>query len=112
MASLFLLPSHNENFGLVIGEAMAHGMPVLVTDTTPWTAVNKLEAGWCVPWADYARTLKIALQEGPARLAERGQRARQWVLSEFSWEKSARHLAEFYKQLKSARPSARQGPAP
>src|SRR2546430_12699827 len=40
VASLFLLPSHSENFGLVIAEAMAHGVPPLVTDTTPKKTLN------------------------------------------------------------------------
>jgi len=99
VASLFLLPSHSENFGLVIAEAMAAGVPALVTDSTPWTRLNSENRGWCVPWADFHRTLQVAMADSPARLFERGQRARAWVLQEFSWEKSARKLADFYEQL-------------
>lgn len=33
----FLMPTHSENFGHVIGEALASGLPVLVRDVTPWT---------------------------------------------------------------------------
>lgn len=102
VASLFLLPSHNENFGLVVAEAMAHGVPVLVTDTTPWRALNTGERGWCVPWSEYPAALLAATAEGAKRLRDRGQRAREWVLREFSWDKSAQHLAEFYEQLKGA----------
>lgn len=100
VASLFLLPSHNENFGLVVAEAMAHGVPVLVTDTTPWTAVNTGGLGWCVPWADFPEALKAATAEGARALRERGARAREWVLREFSWDHSAARLAAFYAQLK------------
>jgi glycosyltransferase involved in cell wall biosynthesis len=96
VASLFLLPSHSENFGLVIAEAMAHGVPVVVTDTTPWTALNRDNLGWCVPWEKYPQTVKSALAETPDQLRERGARARDWVLREFSWENSARQLSEFY----------------
>lgn len=99
VASLFLLPSHNENFGLSIAEAMAHGVPALVTDTTPWSALNQDGRGWCVPWADYGRALREATAESPARLRERGTRAREWVLREFSWDKSAATLAAFYQTL-------------
>ena len=99
VASLFLLPSHSENFGLVIAEAMAHGVPALVTDTTPWSALNAGGLGWCVPWSEYPATLRAATAEGPARLQERGRRAREWVLREFSWDRSARDLATFYGQL-------------
>ena len=102
VASLFLLPSHSENFALVIAEAMAAGVPALVTDTTPWTALNIDNRGWCVPWANFHRTLQIAMAEGPARLSERGQRARAWVLREYSWEKSAGELITFYRRLQSS----------
>jgi len=99
VASLFLLPSHSENFGLVIAEAMAAGVPALVTDQTPWGGLNRDDRGWCVPWNDYHRTLVAALAEGPDRLRERGARAQRWVLAEYSWENSARDLAAFYQQL-------------
>jgi len=99
VASLFVLPSHNENFGLVIAEAMAHGVPALVTDTTPWSALNTDARGWCVPWAGFPAAVQAATAEGPARLRERGARAQAWVLREFSWEKSAETLAAFYREL-------------
>jgi glycosyltransferase involved in cell wall biosynthesis len=103
VASLFLLPSHNENFGLVVGEALAHGVPALVTDTTPWQPLNDDARGWCVPWQDYGQTLQRAVEESRDAREHRGQRARAWVLTEFSWEKSARKLVEFYEQLKGRR---------
>lgn len=99
VASLFLLPSHNENFGLVVAEAMAHGVPALVTDTMPWRALNNDDRGWCVPWSGYAEALKAATALDPRVLRERGARAREWVLREYSWDKSASDLAAFYAQL-------------
>jgi len=101
VASLFLLPSHNENFGMVIGEALAHGLPVLVTDGTPWAAVNAVGAGWCVPWPDFGPALQAAAAEGPERLRQRGAAGRDWVLREFAWERPARTLAAFYRTLAS-----------
>lgn len=99
MASLFLLPSHTENFGMVIAEAMAWGVPALVTDTTPWANLSAEQAGWCVPWADYRKTLREALLEPLDQLEQRGACARDWVLARFSWEQAARSLAEFYQRL-------------
>ena len=100
IASLFVLPSHGENFGLSVAEALANGVPALVTDTTPWSGLNETGAGWCVPWADFGAALRAAISEGPDALRRRGSIGREWVLREFSWEKSARTLSQFYDGLR------------
>ena len=99
VASLFLLPSHSENFGLAIAEAMAWGVPVVVTDATPWAEIAVHQAGWCVPWPDYRDALRQALNETADRLEQRGARAREWVLGRYSWAQAARPLDEFYRRL-------------
>ena len=106
VASIFLLPSHSENFGLAIAEALAHGVPALVTDTTPWTELNANGAGWCVPWADYPAALAAAVAEGASRLRERGAAGRIWVAEAYSWEKPARALVEFYGRINGSKTSA------
>jgi glycosyltransferase involved in cell wall biosynthesis len=100
VASLFLLPSHSENFGLVIADAMAHGLPTLVTDTTPWRGLNDTGGGACVPWPEFGPALVDFTAESRQKLRARGMLARAWVLREFSWETSARLLADFYESLK------------
>jgi glycosyltransferase involved in cell wall biosynthesis len=45
---VFLLPSHSENFGMVILESLARGLPVLTTTNTPWINIKKLNAGWII----------------------------------------------------------------
>lgn len=99
VASLFLLPSHSENFGLAVAEAMAHGLPALVTDTTPWRALNTENCGWCVAWPDFGPALAAATRCASAELQQRGARARTWVLREFSWRRSAESLHAFYSSL-------------
>jgi glycosyltransferase involved in cell wall biosynthesis len=100
VASLFLLPSHSENFGLVIAEALAAGVPALVTDTTPWRGLAAHEAGWCVPWTDYAATLDATLLRPAGDLSTMGARGRAWMAREFSWERAGRLLLEFYTHLR------------
>lgn len=99
IASLFLLPSHSENFGLAIAEALAAGVPVLVTDMTPWSAVNANGAGWCVPWVEFGRTLAAALREDPQSLSARGGIGRRWVSRSLVWEEYARRLLDFYTSV-------------
>lgn len=102
VGSIFLLPSHNENFGLAIAEAMAHGLPVVVTDTTPWSTIQRDGLGWCVPWERFGPTLASAVTESQQSLKQRGARAREWVLREYSWDRSASLLGDFYQQLTQA----------
>jgi glycosyltransferase involved in cell wall biosynthesis len=99
IASLFLLPSHSENFGLVIAEALAAGVPALVTDTTPWSDLIPNHAGWCVPWEDYADTVTQALLTPPQELKAMGRSGRAWVGRDFSWTRAAGLLHGFYRHL-------------
>lgn len=105
-ASLCLLPSHSENFGLVVAEALASGIPALVTDSTPWKSLGAEGAGWCVPWADYPQALREALLESPEQLKARGERARAWAARAFSWSVGGRLLEAFYAGLRHARETA------
>ncbi len=43
---LFLFPTGGENFGHVIFEALAAGVPVLVSDRTPWRDLDEQGIGW------------------------------------------------------------------
>ena len=43
---LFFLPTKNENFGHVIHEALLAGLPVLISDQTPWHELETRNAGW------------------------------------------------------------------
>ena len=46
---LLLLPTHGENFGHVICEALTSGCPVLTSDRTPWRELEREQAGWSLP---------------------------------------------------------------
>lgn len=104
IASLFVLPSHSENFGLVIAEALAAGAPALVTDTTPWSGLAANNCGWCVPWTGFGDALATALVTRPAVLQAMGCRGAEWVRRDFSWEKAAALLHEFHRHLVHEQP--------
>lgn len=100
VASLFLLPSHSENFGLVVAEALVRGVPVLATDTTPWHELAARGAGRCVAWADYGAALSALLSESESSLTTSGLHARGWARTAFTWEKVAGRLGDFYRELR------------
>ncbi|MDF3056747.1 MAG: glycosyl transferase group 1 [Rariglobus sp.] len=102
VASLFLLPSHSENFGLVVAESLVRGVPVLSTDTAPWQELNSTGAGRCVGWPAYGAALDALLAENEESLHARGQRGLTWARKEFSWMKTAGTLAGFYQELRAS----------
>jgi len=102
-ASLFVLPSHSENFALVVAEALAAGVPALVTDTTPWRELAAQHCGWCVPWERFGATLDTALATPLRELQAMGASGRAWVAREYSWDQAAKLLSAFYQQLRHER---------
>ena len=46
---LFFLPTLGENFGHVIYEALQSGLPVLLSDQTPWLDLDTQKVGWALP---------------------------------------------------------------
>lgn len=51
----FLFPTLGENFGHVIAEALAAGLPCLLSDETPWLDLEPHGAGWAIPLDDGQR---------------------------------------------------------
>lgn len=50
---LFFLPTEGENFGHVIFEALASGLPLLISNTTPWERLEQFGIGWNLGVHDY-----------------------------------------------------------
>jgi glycosyltransferase involved in cell wall biosynthesis len=49
---LFLFPTGGENFGHVVFESLAAGVPVLISDQTPWRDLDQAGVGWVRPLTD------------------------------------------------------------
>jgi glycosyltransferase involved in cell wall biosynthesis len=100
-ADLFVLPSHSENFGMTVAEALAAGTPAIVTKGAPWAGLVKHEAGW---WIDIGidplvACLEDALSCSTESLAEKGMRGRTWMSAEYSWAQVGREMAETYRWI-------------
>lgn len=49
---LFILPTLGENFGHAIFEALANGIPVIISDKTPWKNLEERNVGFDLPLED------------------------------------------------------------
>jgi glycosyltransferase involved in cell wall biosynthesis len=108
-ADLFVLPTHSENFGMAVAEALAAGCPVVTTRGAPWSGLVAHGAGW---WVDIGvEPLRTALEEAmvkePHALTEMGARGRAWMERQFSWERIAAQMLESYRWIREggARPA-------
>jgi D-inositol-3-phosphate glycosyltransferase len=97
-ASVLVMPSYSESFGLVAIEAQAAGTPVLAAAVggRP-VAVRDRETGFLVQGhdpADYARVLR-AFADDPSLSARMGAAAARHAQS-FGWDRAATATADVY----------------
>ena len=100
-ATMFVLPSYSENFGLAVIEAMASGLPVIISDNVNiWREVELAGAGKVVPCEAGKLTAAILdLLDKPEMARQMGQKGQALVRDEFQWPDIAVRLQETYAIL-------------
>lgn len=98
-AQVLVLPSHTENFGMVVAEALANGTPVIATRGTPWQDLETHRCGWWIDQGEAAlqQALDSALRLPLPELAGMGLRGRDWMVRDFGWEGIAHKLNAAYE---------------
>jgi glycosyltransferase involved in cell wall biosynthesis len=100
-SDVFVLPSHSENFGLVIAEALSRGVPVLTTKGTPW---SELESNNCGFWVDNTdlgikKGILQILQSSEEELKEMGLRGKKLISEKYLWSKCSQKTSEMYQWI-------------
>jgi len=97
-SDLLVAPSFTENFGLAIAEALAHGVPVIAGNGTPWNDLEEEGCGFWVP--NDASTLALTIRRASTLpLREMGERGRQWMQRDFTLSGQGRAFVGLYERL-------------
>ncbi len=100
-ARIFVLPTFNENFGIVVAEALACGVPVITTKGAPWSDLEAYRCGW---WIDIgvdslANALRKAMAISERECAEMGDRGHRLVKEKYAWQPIAHQMIEVYQWI-------------
>jgi len=103
-ADLFVLPSYYENFGIAVAEAMAAGVPVVISDRIHIAEdIQQAEAGWVGPLevGAIANSIKSALLN-PQERQRRGLNGKEYAKKHYNWEAIAQQTIDAYQQILSS----------
>ena len=104
-ADIFVLPTHSENFGIVVAEALASGTPVITTTGTPWEKLNTRHCGWWIPCneKDLKSALLSAVSLKEEELESLGRNGRKLMEEKYSIQAIADKMRNLYTGLLGGR---------
>jgi len=100
-ADVFVLSSYTENFGVALVEAMACGMPIVITDRVNiWREIADAEAGLVTKCNadDVYRGMSQLLKDPDLRM-KLGRNARELVADRYTWIKNIDLMIDVYDRI-------------
>ena len=99
--SALMVPSAQENFGMIVPEALICGTPVYASLGTPWEELNQCDAGW---WKDnepatIAGVIEEIMSLSDEQLLEKGRNGRKLVEEKYEQHKVAGMMLDLYKWI-------------
>ncbi|WP_116107090.1 glycosyltransferase family 4 protein [Lewinella sp. IMCC34191] len=95
------MPSHTENFGIVVMEGLAQGTPAVASTGTPWEVLEQHHAGYWVPNdpESLEKTVDRILQLPPDELRQMNENAYRLAREEFSIHANISEWEEAYQKI-------------
>lgn len=96
-----VLPTHSENFGMVIAESLACGTPAICSYGAPWEGLNAEKCGWWVPTRqeEFERAMSEMMAMPREKILAMGARGREWMRRDFSWDGIGMKMKAAYEWL-------------
>lgn len=100
-SDVYVLPTLNENFGIVIAESLLCGTPVITTKGAPWPLLDHNKCGWRIDRnaKSFSSAILEFLDMSVVDRESMGIRGRNLVVNNFSSVKVAQKMLDVYKSI-------------
>ena len=100
-ADLFILPSHSENFGIVVAEALSFGVPVITTTGCPWQQLEEYKCGWWISLSvvNIIEAITKAINLSDEERAIIGGNGKRLIKDKYTWDKIGKEFIKFYNNI-------------
>jgi glycosyltransferase involved in cell wall biosynthesis len=98
-ADLFVLPSHNENFGNVYVESLATGTPIVASTNTPWEEVEEYNCGKWVENTikDTTNAIEYMLENNNNQIRENSKK----LALKYEWKNVAIQFKKTFEKMRA-----------
>ncbi len=104
-ANLYVAPSYSEGFSISILEGMASGLPCIITTACNFPEAAKAKAAHVVEININAiANALIECLSNPQQTTEMGDRAREFIFQNYTWDRAADKLIQVYKSVIDKKP--------
>ncbi|WP_432221436.1 glycosyltransferase [Flavobacterium sp. TMP13] len=100
-ADVMILPTHSENFGIVVAESLAVGVPVVTTKGTPWQDLEKHQCGWWIELSvlNLEKAIAEVINTSVEELKNMGMKGRKLVEEKYEIKVVSNKIIDLYQTI-------------